>query len=191
MKTPPLLTKITPVLLLFIKLPLWLLLTGVIAHGIATLQTEHYQSGDTVNDRFKVAVIDSYPRNLSEIHSGDFQLQTTPDTDCMEECLYANSDGTLTYHNEGALWNSQSTYHIESGNVMPVSFRFFTVVHIFYGMIGATLGILFGNYVVRRFLYRHDKDKLHAYHQKIWHDIKWTAIVLGAMLVCYGVLVLL
>ncbi|MDO4249923.1 MAG: hypothetical protein Q4C68_00255 [Moraxella sp.] len=191
MKTPPLLTKIIPALLLLIKLPLWLLLTGVIAHGIATLQTEHYQSGDTVNERFNVVVIDSYPKNLPELKKGDFRLQTTPDTDCMESCLRVNADGTFTYHNEGALWNSQSTYRIEDGNVMPVSFRFFTVVHIFYGMALATLGILFGNYVVRRFLYRHDKDKLQAYHQKIWHDLKWTVIVLGAMLVCYGVLELL
>lgn len=174
-----------------LKFPLWLVLAGLIAHGIATLEMEHYQPTDMPNERFNIAVIDNYPRNLQEFNRGHFRLQTIPDSNCIEDCLRTNQDGSLTYYNEGAMWNSQSTYRIENNQITPISYRFFSIGHVFYGMIGATLMIKLGNYVVRRFLYRHDKDGLKRYHQKIWHDIKLVSIVIGIALICYGGLVFL
>ncbi len=174
--TNSLMKKLLPILITLLKLPLWLLLTGFIAHGIATLETEQYQRGDVINDGFRVAVVDGYARSLSELKSGEFQLQTTPDADYMEDRLYVNDDGTLTYHNEGAMWHSRSTYRIEHGEVVPVSFYFLSLGYIFYGMIGATVVMLFGNYAVRRFLYRHDKNKLTHYHKAIIMSIKKTVL---------------
>lgn len=174
-----------------LKFPLWLVLAGLIAHRIATLEMEHYQPTDMPNERFDIAVIDDYPRNLQEVNGGDFTPKTTPDSDYTEDYLRVNNDGTFTYHNEGALWNSQSTYRIENNQIIPISYRFFSIGHVFYGMIGATLMIKLGNYVVRRFLYRHDKDGLKRYHQKIWHDIKLVAIVIGIALIYCGGLVFL
>ena len=128
----------------------WFLLTGVIAHGIAHLETEHYQPNDTPNSKFRVAVID-YARSPDEIRQGNFRLQTTPDKHCPEDCLHANRDGTLTYHNEGAMWNSQSTHRIEGNRVIPLSFCFFWVGHVFYGILGATMVMLLSKYLFGNF----------------------------------------
>lgn len=179
------------IVILIIKIPLWLILAGLIAHGMATLEMEYYQPSDMPNERFDIAVIDDYPRNLQEFNSGEFTPQTTPSSDYMEDYLLINDDGTLTYHNEGALWNSQSTYRIDNGKIIPISFRLFTFGHAFLGMIGATVSILLGNYMVRRFLYRRDKEKVRQYHQKIFHEIKLVVIAIGVTLVCYGGLALL
>lgn len=180
--------KTLPIIITLLKFPLWLILTGLMAHSIATLQMEHYQPDDMPNERFSIAVVDDYPRNLQEFNGGDFTPQTTPSSEYTEDYLRINDDGTFTFHNEGALWNSQSTYRIENGTVIPISYRFFSVGHAFYGMIGASLAILLGNYVVRRFLYRHNKGKLQAYHQQVLHDIKLIVIAVGVALLAYGAL---
>lgn len=172
------------------KIILWFVLAGYIGYGLARLETTHYQAGDTPTPQFTILVQGDdntpYPMRWHEYINTPHPLITTPDTIGAEDYLYQDGQGRWVYHNEGALWYSKSTYLINNGQAVPVSYLLFTIGHVFYGMVGASVILILINYIQCRFLYCYQPDKLNAYHQTLWHKIKRFIFWVGVFMVAYG-----
>ena len=180
--------------ILLSKIMLWFVLVGGIAHGLAKLEMTHYQPSDTPNRQFMVVIQDDEPHPIYW-HEYDHQshtLATTPSPPPhVENYLFADEHGNWVYRNEGALWHNQSTYRIDDGRAVPLSYLLFTVGHVFYGIIGASLVLIIINHAQRRFTDRHHPNELASYHQHLRQTTKrfmlWMVVV---GVVMYGVVVL-
>lgn len=167
----------------------WLALFIALRQPILWLNTEHYAPSDTPNPHFRVLIISEqgeYPTQWQDAQQANWVRDGV--THChTEDCLIAQPDGSLKYHNEGALWFSESRYRIIDNKIVPISFVFYTIIDMMMQMIGATILYKIGKYGLMRWRLHGAPDELKLYHQVILFKLKiWAASV--AVLVALYVL---
>ncbi|SSY70638.1 hypothetical protein [Alysiella crassa] len=174
---------------LFTALCLWALwfgLTVVLAQTFKMLNTTHYQSGDTPDKPFRVAILAAdgsrYAVPFQEAQTMPEVWNRQPEKPCQQEdCLFQADDGSLIFHNEGALWYSESRYRIVGNRLEPVSHVVFNVGDVFFAGIGAFILLKLGKYGFYRWRYRRAPEQLAAYHRAVWASVKrwliWVAVL--------------
>lgn len=116
----------------------WLVIMILTQKAIIFFKTEYYQGTEKPNSQFQIVV--SQPNNEPQaIYLKDFQNQVlvnpSKDIDWYGEDFLQQENDILTYHNEGAMWNTESKYKIVNQQVQPISFRLFTFVEVFKALI--------------------------------------------------------
>lgn len=174
-------------------LALWFGLTVVLAQTFKMFNTTHYQSGDVPDKHFRVAVMTqngSYVgMKWDEAQAIPQQWQRQPEKPCQQEdCLFQADDGSLIFHNEGALWYSESRYRIVGNRLEPVSHVVFNVGDVFLAGIVAFIVLKLGKYGFYRWRYRRAPEQLAEYHRILWQTIKRRLFWLMAfILLCWGI----
>lgn len=162
---------------------LWFVLAGVISHGISELNTEYYQPNDAPSDRFMVISTDTdngyYRQTWQEHQTNPKPPLTTPDKDCIEDCLTILDNGNYLYTNDSAMYMSHSEYQVKNDKVIPISFKTYHLGHILVGMIGAFFVMGFLKYLFRIFQIRKDKQAMISYHKELAKNILIACAVLG------------
>ena len=106
----------------------------------------------------------------------------------IEVKIFLKQDGdTLIYHNEGALWNTESTYKIlDSQNqpkIQPISFVFMTFFEAFETLVLSFIIYPIAKYSFLRIWYRHSTKKIRELNQTALSQLKgllmFIAIVVG------------
>lgn len=177
---------------LLLMLLLWWVSTAALALLAERLNTQHYSAGARPDPRFYVGVQTEeggvYAMPLREAQSlPPEQWARQPESGCVEDCLYADTDGMLVYRNEGALQYTKSRYRIENNRIVPVSHSHFTFGHAFMAMAGGFVltGLL--KYAWYFWLYRHQAEQSAAYRRTLWRHWKRRLLWLAAfLLVCAG-----
>ncbi len=141
---------------IFLNFAVWVVLFFLSFQLIILFSTQHYQPNDTVDKRFQIVVIDEKGRERAEY----WQTAKTKTNawvrhgkkSCRsEDCLYAMKDGSLTFHNEGALWYSESRYLIKDNKINPISFQFITFFHSTMAFILSFVFFKLGKYLIKRY----------------------------------------
>ncbi|STZ09009.1 Uncharacterised protein [Moraxella caprae] len=162
---------------------LWCLLTALIAISLSKLEKEHYTPTDTPNERFMVIATDTdngyYRQTWQEYQINPKPPLTTPDKNCVEDCLKILDNGNYLYINDSPLIITKSEYQIKDGKVIPISFKTYHLGHIFVGMIGAFFVMGFLKYLIRIFQIRKDKQAMINYHKKLAENLLIACAVLG------------
>ncbi len=153
-----------------VMIVVYFLLWGVLCIGITLAMqwftTESYQPHDLPDERFQVVLQNSdgstQPKTWNIAKTQPQAWVRIADTECkQEDCLYANADGSFTFHSEGAMWYIESRYRIEGEKIIPISFNMFTGIHVFMAMVLAFITLGIGKSLLGRWLsYQSTKDKI-------------------------------
>lgn len=140
----------------------WVAIMTVTLNSILYFKTEHYHGTEKPNAQFQIVV--SQPNNEPQaIYLKDFQNQVlvnpTKDIDWDGEDFLKKDNDTLTYHNEGAMWNTESKYKIVNQQIQPISFRLFTFVEAFGALILSLVFYDLLKYLIRKFIQNHKLAK--------------------------------
>ncbi len=138
-----------------------------------SISQTHYQPTDTPHERFRVLVI----HESGNLHPVPFATAQTlppsawqrelPNPACHQDCLRAGKNGSLIYNDEGAGWFSDSEYRIENNRLIPVSYRWYSMMEMFYLMILSAVLVAVVPYFWRCWQYRHSKEQLMTYHRAV------------------------
>lgn len=137
---------------------IWLILLLGFTQASIFLSKEVYQPEDVPHERFEVVVsnddvsIQAEKWNIAKVKP--HKWVKTAKKCVSEDCLLAMNDGSLVYHNEGALWYSESKYRIEGNKIIPVSFVMFTFIHALLAMFLAFIVLVMGRYMFKRWRLR-------------------------------------
>lgn len=167
---------------------LWLGLAMVSAQASKMWNTHSYQAGDTIDGRFRVAVMPYGSVSFDEAKTVPHLWNRQPERVCSSEnCLIQAADGSLIYHDEGALWYTESRYRIDGNRLEPLSFVLFTFGDVFLGMMASLVVMGLGKYGFARWRYRRSPEQAAEYHRALWRRMKRVLLWLGLfVLVCLG-----
>ncbi|MBS9777314.1 MAG: hypothetical protein KGV50_00995 [Gammaproteobacteria bacterium] len=160
------------------------------ANVVTRAVTKYYEKTDIPDEKFRVLAIDENgndrPVNWETAQSYPISMikhkQTSTDS---EDFLGVRNDRVLSYHNEGALWYSQSKYRIQNNKIVPISFRFITFIHFFIALILTICAFAIGKYMVTRWSLRKYPDKLQDYNQRVLKSLKKYTITIGLLVILY------
>ncbi len=134
---------------------IWVVLFVFSFHLTIWFSTDNYQPNDKVDERFQVLLIDEKSTEHAEYwrtakNKANAWVRQGNESCRSEDCLFAMKDGSLTFHNEGALWYSESRYLIKNNTITPISFAFVTFWNSFIAFVLAFVLLALGKYGVRR-----------------------------------------
>lgn len=142
---------------------IWVMIMNLALSTVIFLKTENYQATETPNSKFQIMVYK--PINQPQaIYLKDFQNQILvnpiKNIEWYGEDFLRKENDVLTYHNEGALWNTESKYKIVNQKIQPISFRLFTFFEVFEALILSLIFYTLSKIVFLRFCYLPLKIKL-------------------------------
>lgn len=172
----------------------WWGLTFVFIALLNWTNTEHYKPDDVPNERFRVQIFDEkgiqHAKSWAEIkhqpHLWATEVMQSPYES--EDFLIKKNDGSLMYHDEGALWNTQSHYRIEGKKLIPISFLFFNMGTVLFAIVMASATYSIFKYAIKRWLYRHSREQTQAYNQAVYIRLKNSLVWFGMLISCYIVI---
>lgn len=158
----------------------------------APFTTTYYQKDDVPHRFFRVLVINENGfrqletwEKAQKLPPNQWVVQIDENENCMERCLRQNPNGDWVLYNEFALAETESTYRIENNRLVPVSFWFFSIAHMFVMMLLAVVVLLLVRYGVGCWQYRHSREKLWAYHRAIGVKLMRFLVFLGILVLLY------
>lgn len=158
---------------MFISVAIWFAIMTGLFIGFIALNKESYQPNATPNPKFEVVIVSADNRNLV-IPWQDLNhqiLATEPDETCVEDCLILK-DGNFIFHNEGAMWTSESEYKIINGKAQPISYSFYSINEGLSAFIYAFAVYALLKYAFLRVWYRHSAEKVHELNQANLNGLK-------------------
>ncbi|MFW2177952.1 MULTISPECIES: hypothetical protein [unclassified Moraxella] len=173
----------------------WFLIACICYMSIRFLKTEHYQSQffqDTVtpNQKFQVVILDD-KHEPTPVYLNKFNNQplVTSVNDFPRGEDFMRKEGEVyLYHNEGALWNTESRYKIVNNQIQPVSFVFMTFFEAFEALFLSFIGYALVKYLALRFWYRKSQDKVRDLNQTTFKRFKGFLIFITLMVGFYSVI---
>lgn len=167
----------------------WLFILVFIYQMIVFFKTERYQTHDIPNEKFQVLTLTA-DKQFLPVYFRELTNQTLVTSIDKNERLgedYLRQEGdTFIYHNEGALWNTESKYKVVNNQVQPISFVFMTFIEAFEALILSFIFYAMAKYVWLRFWYRKKQDKISELNQASIKRSKGFMIFIGIVIAFYG-----